>query len=348
LLPAADNLEAARTNPTSRILIALGLLVLSAGLSSIRWPFQAYEPEPTKSGNPVVATVGTSSITLREVEQAAALPLYQADQQRSQLLHQTLQRKIEETLMAAEASRKGVSVSQLLAEASQSESVARIANLPAPVKRLSPGTTQDSPSHGASHDPQEQARIRQSLLVSLRSKTDIRIALPPPEPLLLTVSVDDDPLIGPVDAPVTIVEFSDFQCPYCQKSVGVLKELRRLYGEKIRMVNRDYPGPNYPHAPQAAEAAQCAGEQSRFWEYHDILFDRQIPGKGWGFACFGEGTRTSAGQLCDLFKYRTLSRRSGQRPSRWFHARDYQHADIFHQRPPFSEGSTLCRVSSCD
>jgi len=96
--------------------------------------------------------------------------------------------------MAAEASRKGVSVSQLLAEASQSESVARIANLPAPVKRLSPGTTQDSPSHGASHDPQEQARIRQSLLVSLRSKTDIRIALPPPEPLLLTVSVDDDPL----------------------------------------------------------------------------------------------------------------------------------------------------------
>ena len=271
------------TIPTSRILTALGLLVLFAGLISIRWPFQAYEPEPTTSGNPVVATVGSRSITLREVEQAAALSLYEADQQRSQLLHQALQRKIEETLLATEASRKGVSVSQLLAEASQSESVARLANLPAPIKRLSPGTTEDSPIHGASDDLQEQARIRQALLVSLRRKTDIRITLPPKEPPILTVSVDDDPSIGPVDAPVTIVEFSDFQCPYCQKSVGVLKELRRLYGEKIRMVYRDYPGPNHPYAPQAAEAAQCAEEQGKYWEYHDILFDRQTPGKGWDF-----------------------------------------------------------------
>jgi protein-disulfide isomerase len=279
------------TIPTSRILIALGLLVLFAGLYSIRWPFQLYEQKPTTSGNPVVATVGTRSINLREVEQAAALPLYEADQQRSQLLHQALQLKIEETLLAMEASRKGVSVSQLLAEASQSESVARLANLPGPVKRLSPGTTQDSPDRGTSHDLQEQARIRQALLVFLRRKTDIRITLPPPEPPILTVSVDGEPSIGPVDAPVTIVEFSDFQCPYCQKSVGVLKELRRLYGEKIRIVYRDYPGPNHPYAPQAAEAAQCAGEQSRYWEYHDILFDRQTQGKGWDFPALARELR---------------------------------------------------------
>ena len=269
--------------PTSRILVTLSILVLIASLYSIRWPLKAYEQEPSTSENPVVATVGAHSITLREVEQAAALSLYQVDQQRSQLLHQALQRKIEETLLAAEASRKGMSVSQLLTEASQSESIARLADLPGPVKRLSLGTPQDSPSHGASQDLQEQARIRQALLVSLRRKTDIHIALPPTEPPILSVSVDDDPSIGPVDAPITIVEFSDFQCPYCQKSVAVLKDLRRLYGEKIRMVYRDYPGPNHPHASQAAEAAQCAGEQGRYWEYHDILFDRQSPGKGWDF-----------------------------------------------------------------
>ena len=271
------------TIPTLRILIALGFLVLFAGLYSIRWSFQSYEREPSTSGNLVVATVGAASITLREVEQAAALPLYQADQQRSQLLHQALQRKIEETLLAAEASQKELSVSQLLAEASQSESVARIANLPGPVKRLSPDTTQDSPSQSASQDLQEQARIRQALLVSLRRQADIHINLPALEPPILTVSVDDDPSIGPANAPVTLVEFSDFQCPYCQKSVGTLKELRRLYGEKIRMVYRDYPGPNHPYASQAAEAAQCAGAQRKYWEYHDILFDRQTPGKGWDF-----------------------------------------------------------------
>jgi protein-disulfide isomerase len=269
--------------PISRILATLGFLVLFAGLFSTHWPFQAYEPKPTKSENQVVATVEIGSITLREVAQAVALPFYQADQQRSQLLHQALQLKIEETLLAAEASRKGVSVSQLLAEASQSDSVARLANFPGPVKRLSPGTTHDSPDRGTSHDLQEEVRIRQALLVFLRRKTDIRISLPDPELPILTVSVEGDPSIGPVDAPVTIVAFSDFQCPYCQKSVGVLKELRRLYGEKIRLVYRVYPGPNHPYAPQAAEAAQCAGEQSRFWEYHDILFDRQTPGKGWDF-----------------------------------------------------------------
>ncbi len=91
--------------------------------------------------------------------------------------------------MAAEASRKGVSVSQLLAEASQSESVARIANLSAPVKRLSPGTTQDSPSHGASHDLRNRpgfgshcwspfaARLIFALLFRPRSRYSSRSAL---------------------------------------------------------------------------------------------------------------------------------------------------------------------------
>jgi protein-disulfide isomerase len=271
------------TMPISRILVALALLVIFAGLFSASWPFRVYEPEPKKAANPVVATVGARSITLHEVEQTVALPLYQVDLERNQLLAQALQRQIEEALLEAEATRKGVSILQLLAEAAQSESVARLANLPAPVKRLGSGTTQDNQDHPAPHDLQEQARIRQALLVSLRRQTDIRLALPPVEPPILQVTVDDDPSIGPVDAPITIVEFSDFQCPYCQKSVGVLKELRRIYGEKIRVVYRDYPGPNHPYAQQAAEAAQCAREQGKFWEYHDILFDRQTPGKGWDF-----------------------------------------------------------------
>ncbi len=272
------------TMPISRILIVLGSLLLIAGLLITGWQFRSYDPEPSKPANPVVATVGTRLITLRDIEQVAALSLYQADQHRSHLLHQALQQKIEETLLEAEASRKGVSVSQLLAEASQSETIARLANLPAPVKQLKPGTTQDNPDHGSAQDLQEQDRIRQALLVSLRRKADIRITLQSPIPPILPINVNHGPSIGPVDAPVTIVEFSDFQCPYCQKSVGVLKELRRIYGEKIRMVYRDYPGPNHPFAVQAAEAAHCAGEQGKFWEYHDLLFERQAQGSGWDFA----------------------------------------------------------------
>ena len=271
------------TIPTTRILTAIGLLILLAMFFGTRWQFPQHQPELAESGNRTVASIGTRSITLHEVEQTVAIPLYQADQQRNQLLHQALQQLIDEELLKTEASRKGVTVSQLLAEASQSESIARLANLPAPVKHLSPGKARSSASLEGPRDPQEQARLRQALLVSLRRQTNIHIDLPAPEPPILSVSADDDPSAGPANAPVTIVEFSDFQCPYCKLSVPTIKEILAKYPDKVRVVYRDYPGPNHPHAQQAAEAAQCAGDQGKFWEYHDSLFDHQTQGTGWNF-----------------------------------------------------------------
>lgn len=272
-----------KTTLTTRILMAVGLLALFAMFLGIRWQFPRYEENPAESGKSVVAVVGTHSITLREVEQTVALPLYQADQQRSELLQQALQHLIDEKLLETEASRKGVTVSQLLAEASQSESVARLANLPAPVKRLSPAKTQDSGGPKAPQDLQEQARVRQALLVALRRQASIHINLPTPEPPVLSVSADGHPSVGSANAPVTIVEFSDFQCPYCRLSVRMIKEILAKYPDKVKVVYRDYPGPNHPHAQQAAEAAQCAGDQGKFWDYHDSLFDHQTPGTGWNF-----------------------------------------------------------------
>ena len=260
-----------------RILIAFSLVALVLGLISAGWQFRTSGSETVITDDPVVATVGNRSITLREVEKTAALPLYQLETQRHQLLQQAIQKLIDEHLLEAEASRKGLSLPQLLEEASQSEDIARLANLPAPVKHLR------SSGQISSQDPQEQARIRQALIVALRRKADVRITLPNLIPPVLAVGTDGDRRLGPDHAPITIVEFSDFQCPYCQQSVQVLKELKRFYGERIRLIYRDYPGPNHPFAPQAAEAARCAGEQGKFWEYHDLLFDRQSSGKGWDF-----------------------------------------------------------------
>lgn len=247
----------------------------------------------------VVATVGSRSISLTEVEQAIPLPLYQADEQRSRLLHQAVHHLIDEELLATEAARVGTSVPELLEKAGQSESVAKLAGLPGPVRQAGADGRKGEVSRQPFR-PQDLSRIRQALLVSLRRKTDVRLTLPPLEPPILQVSVDDDPSTGPVDAPVTIVEFSDFQCPYCRKSVAVLKELRRIYGQKIRVVYRDYPGPNHPYALQAAEAAQCAAEQGKFWEYHDLLFDRQAPGKGWDFPALAKelGLKQDAFAAC--------------------------------------------------
>lgn len=113
--------------------------------------------------------------------------------------------------------------------------------------------------------------------------TDAQAAAPttdPNAPRTVTrypVTVDDDPAYGPADAPVTIIEFSDYQCPYCQKwHVEVWPLLKKAYGDKIRLVYRDFPLYSiHPEAGPAAEAANCAGDQNKYWEFHNLLFSGQ-------------------------------------------------------------------------
>ena len=265
------------------IIAALAGAILGAAFVLISGTPNETDLSARSQQSDILARMEHRSITLRDVEQAAALPLYQLDQQRTHLLQQTVQHLIDEELLTAEAGKRGITVAELLSDASQSATVARLASLPAPVKRIQPSPAHDQSEHDTLRDRQEEARIRQALLVSLRRQADIRLRLPMTEPPVLSVDTDGDPSIGPADAPVTIVEFSDFQCPYCQRSMDTIKELRRLYGDKIRVVYRDYPGPSHPHAAPAAEAAQCAGDQGKFWEFHDLLFTRKTREAGWDY-----------------------------------------------------------------
>ncbi len=93
-------------------------------------------------------------------------------------------------------------------------------------------------------------------------------------PQRVEVSVDDDPAWGPEDAPITIIEFSDYQCPFCARfRKQTYDRLKEEYGDKIRFVYRDFPLTQiHPEAVPAAIAAHCAGEQGKYWEYHDLLF----------------------------------------------------------------------------
>lgn len=93
----------------------------------------------------------------------------------------------------------------------------------------------------------------------------------------VSAASEDDPFWGPEDAAVTIVEFSDFQCPFCRRfSTETLGLIRENYGDEVRFVYRDFPISSlHEHAQKAAEAAQCAHEQGLFWEYHDLLFANQ-------------------------------------------------------------------------
>jgi protein-disulfide isomerase len=90
-----------------------------------------------------------------------------------------------------------------------------------------------------------------------------------------TVPTTCDPVRGNPAAPVTIVEFSDYQCPFCARVNPTLARIRETYGDRVKIVFKDYPLPNHPQAPKAAEAARCAGEQNKYWEMHDAMFANQ-------------------------------------------------------------------------
>ena len=116
---------------------------------------------------------------------------------------------------------------------------------------------------------------RQSYLQGLRGQSKVTVLLQEPTSARYDVSGDRGFSRGPKDAPVTIVEFSDFQCPFCKTANATVKQVLDKYPGKVRLVFRDYPIASlHPQAPKAHEAARCAGDQAKFWEYHDVLFER--------------------------------------------------------------------------
>lgn len=85
-----------------------------------------------------------------------------------------------------------------------------------------------------------------------------------------------DHKLGPEDAPVTLAEYGDYQCPYCRAAHVIVKEVREVMGGRLRFVFRHFPLTQmHPHAEVAAEAAECAGAQGRFWEMHDLMYENQ-------------------------------------------------------------------------
>ncbi|EPG75362.1 thioredoxin-like domain protein [Leptospira fainei serovar Hurstbridge str. BUT 6] len=114
---------------------------------------------------------------------------------------------------------------------------------------------------------------RQAFYQQLRSKYDIDIRVQELAPTKIDVSTGDNPSIGPKDAKITIVEFSDFECPYCKRSQDVTKQLREKYQGKIRWVFRDFPLPFHQNAMFAHIAANCAIPQGKYWDYFSKLFE---------------------------------------------------------------------------
>jgi protein-disulfide isomerase len=118
----------------------------------------------------------------------------------------------------------------------------------------------------------EDSQQTEQVIANLRAGQDVKIALEAPR---VAVASTGHPSLGAKDAPITMVEFGDFQCPFCRASENSVKEVRAKYGNKLRLVYMDFPLGIHEHAMDAANAARCAGEQDKFWQYHDAIFADQ-------------------------------------------------------------------------
>ncbi len=116
---------------------------------------------------------------------------------------------------------------------------------------------------------------KSALVEELEVKGELELLLQRPQPPEVSIDTSGRPSKGPADAPVTLVEFADFQCPHCKDASPVVDTLLQRYGDKLRVVYMDFPINASGISRRIAEGAECAGQQDRFWEYHDLAFQEQ-------------------------------------------------------------------------
>jgi protein-disulfide isomerase len=256
------------------------ILVIVSACATIACSTAAQQTR-TQQPTDVVATVGGTGITLAQVDELAmqqqTAPF--GNVKLAQALYLARRAAVDElvanALLAREASARGIAGDALIAQEVTSK-------VTAPSDGEIDAWYQNNKDRlrGAALDAvrpairdylvEERTRAaREALLDRLKEKTPVTIRLEAPRHVLAAAG---SPARGPADAPVEIVEFSDFQCPYCLAARPTVQRVLETYGDRVRFVYRNYPLPNHPQARPAAEAAQCANAQGRFWPYHDRLF----------------------------------------------------------------------------
>lgn len=226
-----------------------------------------------------VAEVAGKTITRKELEDSIRPQLQQLDFQRQQLLEQALNRLVEERLLEAEAEARKVAKEDLVkAEIADKTPAVTEGDVAAWFEanraRLGGRTLEQIAGQikGFLEQQRNQER-REAYLADLRQKHQARVLL---DVARVQVSDADSPSKGPKQAPVTIIEFSDFECPFCSRVLPTLQEVLSTYGDQVRLVFRQFPlNSIHPKAQKAAEASLCAHEQGKFWEMHDVLFADQ-------------------------------------------------------------------------
>ena len=256
------------------LLVGVGCSVPEAAVYADRGDDTAGE---ASAESQILAEVGDLVVTEAEVEELMSSQLLKIDQQRYDVMKQGLEKLVADRLIEQEAAKRGVSVDELIeqevtskvAEPTGAEIDAfyeeRKARIRQPKEEVS-GQIRDYLMG------QRRSQATDTWVAGLKSTYGSRLLL---EPVRIPVEAAGFPYKGATDPVVTIVEFSDFECPYCARVNPTLEQVMKKYGDKVRLVFRQFPLNIHPNAQKAAEASLCAAEQGKFWQMHDAMFKEQ-------------------------------------------------------------------------
>ncbi len=225
-----------------------------------------------------IAMVDGEPISFADIEKTAAKELSHQREVLYRLQQQKLDEYIGALLLTKEAVRRKVSVTTLLEDEVTSkildvtdDEVAAFYNIQ---KTGLSGDVEKLREQIRGHLRQQKLQSQKALYFkSLKSKAVVLTYLAPPPVLRLHVPITGSPIKGLDNARVTIVKFEDFQCPFCKQAQPILGEILSRYNGKIRLIHKDLPLDSiHPQARQAAEAARCAGDEGKYWAYHDKLY----------------------------------------------------------------------------
>jgi protein-disulfide isomerase len=226
-----------------------------------------------------VATIGTTKITRGQLEKHVAPQLVEVENQRYEALKNGLDELVANELVNLEAKARNTTPEALVkAEVTDKATPPTDAEVQAVYDQakdqLGGQTLEQIKPQIVQYIMQSKVQERRSEFIGeLKQKHKATIALKPPIVQVETAGRPEKG--GGAKAPVTIITFSDYECPFCKRGEDTVAKVMSTYGDKIRLVFRDYPLPMHSNARPAAEAANCAHQQGKFWEYHDKLFNNQ-------------------------------------------------------------------------
>ena len=253
--------------------ISAALFTLALGCNNSATKTVGTTPTSAES-QVVVAMIGKDAITMADLDKAAGREIFE-------LRERTLDNMISERVVKAVAAKSGMSEDDFLKKQVEAKvptvSVEEAkkffeenkARLPPQLASQEFDAVKDTIVQGVTSQRRREAMG--SIIEDIKSQAGVKVMLHAPKVQVAT----DGPAKGPKTAKVTIVEFSDFQCPYCSRGKKVMEEVVAKYGDKVRLVFRDFPLDFHDKAQKAAEAGQCANDQGKFWAMHDWMFDNQ-------------------------------------------------------------------------